>query len=274
MTEPIDLKFGEDSDEDELTTDDDRSVTETLSPAQYRRYEEQVARILSSRSEHSQPVEKTHLPGKLSESRRQIDALLSTYPVADGPMYIVIECKYYKRKIGVGTVDELVGKLLDVGAPLGVLCAPNGFSKSARRRAKNSGTPQVEIFDLLGDEDLEIDIDEVEEQFLKFDCPALGGDWGDMTWWQMRSTETGETLTVGSCSYCGSYSTRCEECESEDEMGLGLRCGCGFTFARMLDRHREFDGARRTDGEGNEVEFDEYVEGPIPDIHLGPLVGR
>jgi hypothetical protein len=274
MTERVDLNFGQDSDESDLTTDDDRSVTGTLSPAQYTRYEQQVARILAGRSENSRPVEKTHLLGKLSQSPRQIDALLTTNPVADRSMNIVIECKFYKRKVGVGTVDELVGKLLDVGAPLGVLCAPNGFSAPARHRAKNSGAPQIEIFDLLGDEDLEIDIDEVEEQFLKFDCPAIGCDWGDMTWWRMKSTETGETVTVGSCSYCGSHATRCEECESEHETDLGMICDCGFTFARMLDRHRDFDGVRRSDEEGNEVEFDEYIEGPIRDIDLGPLVGR
>lgn len=274
MTERIDLNFGNGSDDGEPTTDDDRSLTDTLSPAQYRRYEEQVARILSGRSEHSQPVEKTHLPGKLSESPRQIDALLSTNPVAERSMYIVIECKYYKRKVGVGVVDELVGKLLDVGAPLGVLCAPNGFSRPARSRAKNSGTPQIEIFDLLGDEDLEIDIGEIEEQFLKFDCPSFNCDWGDMTWWRMKSTTTGETLTIGSCSYCGCYSTRCEECDTKEEMDLGLECGCGFTFVRMLDRHSEFDGARRTDEFGNAVEFEKYVEGPIRDINFGPHVGR
>ena len=180
----------------------------------------------------------------------------------------------YQGGIGVGTVDELVGKLLDVGAPLGVLCAPNGFSAPARHRAKNSGTPQIEIFDLVGDEDLEIDIDEVEEQFLKFDCPAIGCDWGDMTWWRMKSTETAETVTVGSCSYCGSHATHCEECESQHETGLGMICDCGFTFALMHGRKGGFDGVVRSDEEGNDVEFDEYVEGPFRHIDLGPLVGR
>ena len=109
--ERVDLDFGQNSD-DSLTTDDDRSVTGTLSSAQYIRYEQQVARILAGRSEHSQPVAMTHLPGKLSESPRQIDALLTTNPVGDRQMHIVIECKYYKRKIGVGTVDELVRETL------------------------------------------------------------------------------------------------------------------------------------------------------------------
>ncbi len=82
--------------------------------------------------------------GKLFPSRsnlgrlREIDVLLTT--MASGyPIRMAFECKNYGRKISSTTVDQFVGKLLDVGIPPqhGILVGTDaGFTRGAIDQAK------------------------------------------------------------------------------------------------------------------------------------------
>jgi len=48
-------------------------------------------------------------------------------------------------KIGIGVIDEFIGKLIDVGAVMGVLYTGSGFSKNAIGRAVGQRIPQVQL---------------------------------------------------------------------------------------------------------------------------------
>lgn len=243
--------------DDELTTDDDRSEAGSLTPAQSKRYEQQVGRILGGRSDTCERSDKTHLIGR-SGARRQIDVLFVTHPWPGVNMNIVVECKYYRRKVGIGVIDELIGKVQDVGAPLGVLCAPNGFSGHARRRAEESRVPQIELVDLSGDEDLDVDIGAIAERYATFDCPALFCGWGEVSWDQMIA-KSGETIAVGRCDRCGTLAIKCEDCGESEQEECVLQCSCGYSFTTTKNHHNEFDGVVRTDEDGNEVEFIDWT---------------
>ena len=45
---------------------------------------------------------------------------------------VIVECKRYSKKLGIGKVDEFVGKLLDTGGDMGILYAFSGVTPGAR----------------------------------------------------------------------------------------------------------------------------------------------
>jgi hypothetical protein len=57
---------------------------------------------------------------------------------------IAVECKRYARRLGIGAVDELAGKLLDIDVDRGVLYALSGLTQPAMDRAAGSRTPNPE----------------------------------------------------------------------------------------------------------------------------------
>ncbi len=66
---------------------------------------------------------------------RQIDILIRS-TVAGHDLLTIIECRDYKKALDVTAVDGLHSKLMDVGASKGVLVARQGFSSTARQKAK------------------------------------------------------------------------------------------------------------------------------------------
>lgn len=256
----INLSFSHDSDDSEPTSDLDRGEVEDLSPPQWRRYEETVQEIYEQKVIGGTKVEATSVPGLHSGIPRQIDVLLRTQIVDDIETLIVIECKRYKARVGIGTVDEFFGKLADVGAQHGVLCAPNGFTAGARKRADPKARPSVTLVDLSADERLDLSVFDVV-----FDCPALGCEWGELRWAVMTS-DADERVGFGSCERCGGIAIRCETCENVEEPGIGFECSCGHTFTLSLDRDHEIDYVVRTDSSGQETTFDRWGE---PDARDG-----
>jgi hypothetical protein len=69
--------------------------------------------------------------------RREFDVTIS-YKVSLYPLLIVIECKYYKRPVGVEKVEAFITKLRDVGVNQGVMISNAGFTEGARRVAKQN----------------------------------------------------------------------------------------------------------------------------------------
>jgi hypothetical protein len=206
-----------------LTSDDDRTLLPKLTHKMSKRYEDAIRRVLTERAPDHVRVDGTHLPGEKSGIDRQIDVLLTAPLMDDVSSVIVVECKNYARRVGIGTVDELCGKLVDVGAEHGVLCAPNGFTAAARARAKNARHPRIALYDLSGDDELDLD------DLFGPDCPALGCDWGTVSWAHGLAS-SGDRIGMGRCGSCGSLAVRCETCgyvlaaDSVDE------CECGYKF--------------------------------------------
>jgi len=73
---------------------------------------------------------------------RQIDVSARSEIVGQ-PIFIVFECKHYGRPVDVGKIDELIGKIDDVSAQIGVLVSDSGFTKGALERAKSYGGIQL-----------------------------------------------------------------------------------------------------------------------------------
>ncbi|XPF93691.1 restriction endonuclease [Colwellia sp. RE-S-Sl-9] len=69
------------------------------------------------------------------DGKRQIDVLIE-YQFGLYAARHVIECKDYKRTVGVAKVDEFHSKMIDIRANSGVIVSSKGFSKSAINKAR------------------------------------------------------------------------------------------------------------------------------------------
>lgn len=100
-------------------------------------------------------VEKNkHIIGKYSGEKRQIDVYVPEVMIEDtaGPM--IVDAKYYNRKVDVKGVDSMIGMLHDVNARYGLLVSAKGFSSTAIKRAHNS--PDGLQVDILSVDELQI----------------------------------------------------------------------------------------------------------------------
>ena len=82
---------------------------------------------------------------------RQIDILIEQY-VAGNRFTLVIDGKYFNKKVDVKAVESFIGMLEDLGAHKGLLISNQGFSEAAYNRA-HFGPSEVEL-DILNFDDL------------------------------------------------------------------------------------------------------------------------
>lgn len=96
----------------------------------------------------SEITKNTHIVGKYSAVKRQIDVLVKLLKDGRVTSSIIIECKHYEKKINVKIVDSFIGCLEDVGADKGIIVSEKGFTKAAISRA-HKGKDDIEV-DILG----------------------------------------------------------------------------------------------------------------------------
>lgn len=79
---------------------------------------------------------------------REIDVLLEA-KLAGYPVRFAIECKNWKKRVGVAIVDALVGKLTEVGVPVshGIIVSAVGYTAGAIARAQAAG---IRVLDFEG----------------------------------------------------------------------------------------------------------------------------
>ncbi|GGY65573.1 restriction endonuclease [Streptomyces xanthochromogenes] len=110
-------------------------------------FESEVAELVKSLDSNAQVDPNAHVIGQVSGIARQLDALV-TGTVAGQKITIAIEAKRYGRRVSIGTVDEFVGKMMDVGCDRGLLFAAGGFTEGALARARKARLPVVGVVHL------------------------------------------------------------------------------------------------------------------------------
>lgn len=118
----------------------------------WREYETYIARHLQRAFPASTIRHDVKRDGVVSKTKRQIDILIEDR-IAGIDISIVVDCKYFSKKINVTHIDSFIGFLADVQASKGVLITNEGYSKAAYNRATYD-TRDVEIR-IIDFEDLE-----------------------------------------------------------------------------------------------------------------------
>jgi hypothetical protein len=109
-----------------------------------------------------------------SGTDRQIDVLITGTVGAFG-VKILVDSKNYASPVDIKDVESLIGMVGDVGANLGVIVCPSGYTAGAKKRAETSGIQLYEVFDhSLGNTDLFIPLRYVSARIGKYQIRMSG----------------------------------------------------------------------------------------------------
>lgn len=118
--------------------------------------------------EKAEVTRNVKIMGKKTQTKRQVDVLI-TGQVGVFDVKIVVEAKNYKEPIGVDKVESLKSKLSDIGADLGVVVCPSGFTEPAKKSAEFDGIQLFQIYDHnLGNSNLFIPLRYVEPEIKSY----------------------------------------------------------------------------------------------------------
>jgi hypothetical protein len=164
-------------------------------------------------------VRDQRVTGVRSGVTRQIDVWV-TGEIAGHEIKLAIECKLYRAKVDIKTVDAFIGFLEDVGADKGVLITTTGFTSGAEKRAKAAG---IDLNVMTLESAMETDWGE----YLGDSCKTWVGCPGDINW---DYSESGPRF--GACDHCGQLHIECGECGHQDEYDVACDRSIGNVHVR------------------------------------------
>ena len=89
--------------------------------------------------------------GRHTKTKREIDILIEDH-VADVPIRVIVDAKYFSKKVNIKVVESFISMAKDVEAHQGVLITNKGYSKAALNRA-HYGSEHIEL-DILNFDEL------------------------------------------------------------------------------------------------------------------------
>lgn len=117
--------------------------------SEYLDYENGVADVLAFLVGDAAHVNRNvRLPGRLSETERQIDVIVRGRMFGLTDTKIVVDCKRWRTKVDVADVGGFVDLVEDVGAEVGLLISTEGATEAARTRAQSARGLRVELMTL------------------------------------------------------------------------------------------------------------------------------
>jgi hypothetical protein len=97
-----------------------------------------VQRIQKQLAPTAEVLHNVHLPGRVSNTERQIDVLVRQ-KIGQYEMLIIIDAKDHSRPVDLPGVEQFIAVIKDVGAHRGVLVCPTGFTEAAKTTARAHG---------------------------------------------------------------------------------------------------------------------------------------
>lgn len=231
MTGRIDLGFG-----DVVDSDTDISTREPTS-AEWQRFELDVEKLSKDAAQGDRPAtvkRDIKLTGIVSGTPRQVDVLIEG-TLGRHPLRIAVECKHYRKPVGIKTVEAFIGMLIDLDVDRGAMYALNGYTDPARKRAEGSHHPHVELYEVDAERSEPIDYDDL---LFPQDCPNPNC-YMQIDRWRRFQAQSGEPLDVSVCDSCGTDVIRCFGCGDVVDVSSSAieQCfGCYSTYELQRDR--------------------------------------
>jgi hypothetical protein len=122
----------------------------TSAVSKWRLVEQVVASMHESEGVVVQPNVRLPPASGGGSIKREIDVLI-TWSIPGSPVRAAIECKDYKRLIGVNEIDAFAGKLPYVGIPTqqGIYVTTSGYTQGAIEHARDAGIRLLTLRDLM-----------------------------------------------------------------------------------------------------------------------------
>lgn len=109
----------------------------------WKEYEIYITRHFKKLFPNASITHNVKRPGIISKTQRQIDILIEE-TVARFKLSIIVDCKYFNKKVDVKDVESFLSFLLDLKASKGVMITNKGYTQAAQNRATND-TQDVEL---------------------------------------------------------------------------------------------------------------------------------
>ena len=119
-------------------------MTESKKP-KWKKFEEAVASIQKNYAPGARITHDEKIKGK-SEIDRQIDITIR-YKIGQFEILVVVDCKDWKNPADIGEVGQFIDMVEDVSANKGALICNAGFTKGAKKRAKEKGIDLLRVVD-------------------------------------------------------------------------------------------------------------------------------
>lgn len=100
----------------------------------WKEYETYITRHFQKMFPDTSITHDVRREGLLSKTKRQIDILIEG-KIAGFDLTIIVDCKFFNKKVDVKEVESFLSFLQDLKASKGVLITNNGYSKAALNRA-------------------------------------------------------------------------------------------------------------------------------------------
>ena len=100
----------------------------------WKEYEIYITRHFQKLFPQTSIQHNVHREGLMSKTKRQIDILIEK-KVAGFDLSIIVDCKYFNKKVDVKEVESFLSFLQDLKASKGILITNNGYTKAAYNRA-------------------------------------------------------------------------------------------------------------------------------------------
>ncbi len=118
----------------------------------WKDYENEICDHFKNEYPDATITHNTTLHGRYSFTDRQVDILIEDY-IAGNRFIIIIDGKFFSKKIDVKCVESFIGMVNDIGAHKGLVITSKGYSKAAIQRAYNDPI-DIEL-DILNFDDLD-----------------------------------------------------------------------------------------------------------------------
>jgi restriction endonuclease len=103
----------------------------------WKHYEKQILELIKEEFPKAEISFDKRLLGIESKTLRQIDILIS-FTKSKKKILGIAECKNFTRKVSIGVIDSLLGKMIDLHADFGIIYSALGFTKGAEQFAKRT----------------------------------------------------------------------------------------------------------------------------------------
>jgi len=133
----------------------------------WREYEKDICEAFRTEYPDAKILVNQYRVGRYSKAKRQIDILIEGQ-IAGNLFSIVIDGKFYGRKVHVKGVESFISMVSDIGANKGLIITQKGYTRSAINRAYNDPL------------DIEVDILSFEQlkEFQGFEAIPYSGNAG------------------------------------------------------------------------------------------------
>jgi hypothetical protein len=110
----------------------------------WQEYEEEIFEELRRRYPGASITRNATLPGRFSQTPRQIDVLIEAQ-VLDAAIRIIVDAKKHAAPVDVNDVESFASMLADVAAHRGILISSSGYTKAATTRAHREVNQDIEL---------------------------------------------------------------------------------------------------------------------------------